>query len=301
MKNNYLAYFLLLSVCATGLGCRTTAIQGPDTTPLTTPAKQNISQKKNAFKQKRAAATQLPDVLGGIIKSDEWVIYRDTEQEEFKGNVSYDNGAYVFKAGYALSDRKHHTFTARNQVYAKQTDTQGVVYEATADYAHYNYQTGKGVLKSTSKNLVQLVLTDATQKVTAHAKHIAFDTISQIFILTGQVNVVRTTPQGTQTLRADKATLKQLEDFVYLEGNATLADEQRTLQADTVLYDGAHDQARAYGARPLATGTTEQGTFAIIADNVTSDAAGNWVKLDGKVQGWFVSPELNNHKINNQF
>ena len=281
-------------------GCRGVQVQTPTET-VTRPAKQTLAQKKSALSQRKQAAAQLPEVLGGIVQSDEWVIYKDKEQEEFTGHVFYDNGAYTFKSNYALSDRKNHTFTASGNVYAKQKDAQNTIYEAYADYARYNYQTGKGILKSTTKNPVRLILTDSTQPVTAHAKQISFDTNQQIFILTGNVDAKRTTVEGTQIMKADKATLKQLEDYLLLEGNAVLADDLRTLQADTVIYDGAHNQAHAYGARPLATGSTEQGTFAIIADNISSDAEGNVVTLDGKVQGWIVSPELNNNKINTKF
>ncbi len=287
------------------LGCLLTACRGvPVQTPtetITRPAKQTLAQKKLALSQKKKQATQLPEVLGGIVKSDEWIIYKDKEQEEFSGHVFYDNGAYTFQSNYALSDRKNHTFTASGNVYAKQKDAQNTVYEAYADYARYNYQTGKGLLKSTTKKPVRLILTEAAQTVTAQAKQITFDTNQQIFVLTGNVDAKRTTPEGTQTIRAQKATLKQLEDYLLLEGNAVLADDLRTLQADTVIYDGAHNQAHAYGARPLATGSTEQGTFAIIADTISSDAQGNVVTLDGKVQGWLVSPELNNNKINTKF
>ena len=231
-------------------GCRGVQVQTPTET-VTRPAKQTLAQKKSALSQRKQAAAQLPEVLGGIVQSDEWVIYKDKEQEEFTGHVFYDNGAYTFKSNYALSDRKNHTFTASGNVYAKQKDAQNTIYEAYADYARYNYQTGKGILKSTTKNPVRLILTDSTQQVTAQAKQISFDTNQQIFILTGNVDAKRTTVEGTQIMKADKATLKQLEDYLLLEGNAVLADDLRTLQADTVIYDGAHNQAHAYGARPL--------------------------------------------------
>lgn len=282
-------------------GCHAVQVQAPATETITRPAKQTLAQKKSMISQKKKTATQLPEMLGGVVKSDEWIIYKDQEQEEFRGRVSYDNDAYTFKSGYALSDRKNNTFTASGNVYAKHKDEQNTVYEAYADQARYNYKTGKGLLKSTSKNPARLILTDNTQTVTACAKQISFDTNTQIFILTGQVSAKRVTAEGTQTMKADKATIKQQEDYLLLEGNAILADDLRTLQADTVLYDGAHDRARAYGARPLATGSTDQGTFAIIADNVSSDAQGNVVTLDGSVQGWLVSPEINNNKINNKF
>lgn len=293
----YLAVSLLFLLT----GCRAVQVQSPATETITQPAKQTLAQKKTALSQKKKSATQLPEVLGGIVKSDEWIIYKDEKQEEFKGHVFFDNDTYTFKSNYALSDRKNNTFTASGKVYAKHKDEQNTIYEAYADYARYNYKTGKGLLKSTTKDPVRLILTDNTQTVTANAKQISFDTNTQVFVLTGQVNAKRITPQGTQTMKADKATVKQQEDYLLLEGNAVLADDLRMLQADTVLYDGAHDQARAYGARPLATGSTEQGTFAIIADNVSSDAQGNVVTLDGSVQGWLVSPEINNNKINTKF
>ena len=297
MKKHIVLLFSALLISA----CYRAQVKAPEVQNIPQP-KQTIAQKKAALQEKKKSAAQLPEVLGGIVQSDEWIIYKEKEQEEFKGHVFYDNGQYVFKANYALSDRKQHTATAQGNVYLKQKDLYApTTYEAWGDYAHYNYKTGKGSLKSTSKNPVRLQLTDAAQTVTANAKHISFDTNSQVFILTGNVHAQRTTPEGTQTLQADKVTVKQLENYVRMDGNALLNDGQRTLQADTVIYDGEHNHSTAYGARPLATGSTEQGTFAIIADRVTSDAQGTVVTLDGQVQGWVVSPELNNNKINRQF
>lgn len=234
--------------------------------------KQALAQKKETLQAKKKAASQLPQTLGGIVQSDEWIIYKDKAQEEFKGHVFYDNGVYTFKADYALSERNQNTATARGNVYLKQQEKQGPTYEAWADYGRYNYKTGKGILKSTSKTPARLQITDTVQTITARAKQISFNTNTQVFVLTGNVDVMRTTPGNSQTL-----------------------------QADTLIYDGEHNTTTAYGKRPLATGSTDQGTFAIIADKVTSDAQGTVVTLDGNVQGWVVSPELNNNKLNTKF
>ena len=292
---------LFLTLLLWLVGCHTTQLNAPTSKPLTQPAKQTLQQKKSALSKKKKNSTQMPEVLGGIVQSDQWIIYKDKEQEEFTGNVSYDNGIYAFKAQHALSDRKQNTVTATGRVYARRKELPSTQYEAFADYAHYNYKTEKGSLKSTTKNPVRLILTDDTQTITARAKHVSFNTFTQVFILTGNVHATRVTEQGTQQIQADKVTLKQTENYLYLDGNAILQDDQYKLQADSVIYDGAHNQAHAYGARPLATGTTEQGTFAIIADTISSDAEGTLVTLDGKVQGWLVSPELNNNKINKKF
>lgn len=249
--------------------CRTAQVNAP---ALQNEPKQTLTQKKESLQAKKKTVSQLPEVLGGIVQSDEWIIYKDKAQEEFKGHVFYDNDIYTFKADYALSDRNQNTATARGNVYLKQQEPQNPMYEAWGDYARYNYKTGKGILKATAKNPARLKITDATQTVTARARQISFNTTSQVFVLSGDVQVERTTQENTQTL-----------------------------QADTVIYDGEHNTTTAYGKRPLATGSTDQGTFAIIADKVTSDAQGTVVTLDGNVQGWVVSPELNNNKINRQF
>lgn len=295
------AFFPLCALLFTLQACHTVRVETPTVEQLPEKPRQTLQEKKDALKNKQKSASQVPEVLGGIVQSDQWTIYKEEQQEEFTGHVFYDNGIYTFKAGYALSDRKKGTVTARQDVYLKQHARKAPSYEAWADYAHYNYQTGKGVLKSTSKNPARLRLQDDTQTITARAKHISFDTNAQIFVLTGNVYAQRTVAEGTQTVQADKATFKQLENYLLLDGHASLKDDQRTLEADTIIYDGEHDHARAFGARPLATGTTQQGTFAIIADNVTSDAQGNVVTLDGQVQGWVVSPTLNENKVNRQF
>lgn len=262
--------FLLITFALLLSACRSMPVDVP---PVQNEPKQALAQKKETWQAKKKAASQLPEVLGGIVQSDEWTIYKEQQQEEFKGHVFYDNDQYVFKADYALSDRKQNSATARGNIYLKQKDLKGsTTYEAWGDWARYNYKTGKGILKSTSKTPARVQLTDETQTLTARAKQISFDTNTHVFVLSGDVDVKHITPEGTQTL-----------------------------QADTIIYDGVNNTTTATGKRPLTTGTTEQGTFAIIADTVSSDAQGTVVTLDGRVQGWAVSPELNNNKINRQF
>ncbi len=296
MKKNMFFLCVLLGLA----GCYTVRTPLPDAKEVTQTAQKTWQDKKQALTKKHTAPT-FPESLGGILQSDQWAIYREQEQEEFTGHVSYDNGIYTFKSAYALSDRKNHTVTARGNVYLKYKEPTGSTYQAYADRARYHYQSGKGQLKSTSKNPVKLILTEPEQTVTALAQQVDFDTTAQVFILTGHVHVTRVTPKGTQTMQARKITLKQNEDYVYLDGDAVLSDGLRTLQANSVLYNGAKNEARATGARPLVTGSAEQGTFAVIADEVASDAQGNVVQLNGRVQGWLVSPELNKHKANTQF
>ncbi len=265
-------------------------------------AKTRLNVAKTSLKNKKEKVMDVPPVLGGLVQSDSWIIYKDKQEEEFKGNVSYDNGSYQFKADYALSQRAQHLFTARGHVFLRQNEPDGSFYEVHSDNARFNYQTQRGTLSANAKNKITLIFQDEKKQLSkAYAKKVSFDLITKIFVLEGNVYMERTSQQGTHTLQADKVTFKQLENYALLEGNAKLSDGERTLEAQVIEYDGQHDSSSATGSRPLAYGKTEQGTFAIIADKVESDASGNVIHLDGKVQGWVVSPQLNDEKINSKF
>lgn len=90
--------FLLAALPAAFLlsGCKTVRAEGPAL--KIPPAKPHLEQAKHSLKNKKDAAAALPPVLGGLVSSDSWVIYKDKQQEEFKGNVSYDNGVYAFRS-----------------------------------------------------------------------------------------------------------------------------------------------------------------------------------------------------------
>ena len=292
-----LPVFLLLSAFLSG--CKTVRLEGPEI--KIPPAKKRLDAAKNSLKSKVQDMT-LPPMLGGLIASDSWVIYKDKQQEEFKGNVSYDNGVYTFRADYALSERAQNRFTAKGNVYVKQAEPGQPVYEAYADYARYNYKTQKGVLTAFKNNKIRLIYQEAQQpSVTAYAKKADFNLADGIFILEGDVRVERPAPEGMQTLKAQKATFKQSQNHLTLSGGAELSDSRRTLEANTIIYDGENNRSTASGSRPLLSGTSEQGTFAIIADEVQSDNEGRKVQLNGKVQGWVVSPQLNDAEINDKF
>lgn len=293
--------FLFVCCCAGLLGaCRTVRLQGPEVPPVET--KPRLQQVKQAFSVKNISSNSLPAVLGGLVKSDNWIIYKDKQQEEFTGHVSYENDTYTFRADYALSDRARHTFSARGQVFLRQQNQDGSFYEAYAHKVRYNYQTQKADMSGKKNAPVKLVYhTSKGQTLTATAQKASFDLNQKIYILQKDVHIQRPTGQDLQTLTAQKATLKQIEQYVLLEGNATVADGQRTLRAETIIYDGQNNTSYAQGNRVLASGRTEQGTFAIIADKVQSDNAGNKIHLNGQVQGWLVSPQINSSKINNKF
>lgn len=299
-KHSSVVLFLFLAVTLLSAGCHTVRVEGPEV-----PAPQvkpKLNEAKKAFSPKKFSSGDLPEVLGGLVQSDSWIIYKEKQQEEFTGHVSYDNDAYTFRADYALSDRAKNSFLARGNVFLRQQNQDGSFYEGYAHQARYNYRTQKGELNGKNKTPVKLIYHSAKgETLTATAQKATFDLAQKIYILQGDVHIERPTEQGPQTMTAKKATYKQLAQYALLEGNATLADAQHSLQAKTIIYDGQNNTSYAQGDRVLARGTTEQGTFAIIADNVQSDNEGNKINLNGKVQGWLVSPQINESKINDKF
>lgn len=281
-------FFLFLFACAPKVEVTGAQFQPPASV-------NRLKEAKKSLQAKRTSHQEIPSVLGGIVQSDNWTVYRDKEQEEFSGHVFYDNGTYTFKSDYALSERAKNRLTAKGNVYLKQKAQDGTTYQAYAHTARYNYKTQQGTLTARNRTTpVKLIYTPANeQPVIVTAQKVMFDLEKEIFTLEGNVHVQRNTAQGPQTLSANKALIKKAEEYIKLEGSAVLSDSLRSLEAESIIYDGANNQAYAAGSRPLLRGSTDQGTFAIIADKATSDAEGNKVTLDGQVQGWFVSPKVN--------
>ena len=299
-SSSFVPFSLLLLSLFLNSACRTARLEGPAQPPIE--PKPVVTQAKKSLAPKKLSANEIPSALGGLIQSDNWVIYKDKQQEEFSGHVSYDNGTYIFRADYALSDRARHTFTARGNVFLRQNNPDTSFYQARADHGSYNYKTQKGDLFGTRKKPAELVYrNEKGQLVTAFAQNIYFDLNQKIYVLEKNVRIERPTEQGTQIITAQKITLKQLQEYVLAEGEATVTDGKRTLVADTLVYDRQNNLSHAYGARPLTYGATEQGTFAVIADEITADAEGKQIHLDGQVQGWFVSPQINDSKFNEKF
>lgn len=297
--NTRAALFILLSAAVCG-GCVTVSKQGPEVknpAAALAQAKQKLQHKTpNGFSK------EIPSVLGGVVKSDSWVIYKDSEREEFKGNVSYNNGAYEFRSRYALSDRKNNQFSASGDVFLRQNGQNASYYQAQADNARYNYKTQKGSLTADKANKITLQFKDEEGVLsTARAQRATFDLAEKIYDLSGGATLTRQTPKGLLTLEAQTLHAEQIPQKIVLDGGAKAYTPQYSLTAQTIVIDGQNNQSYAHGSRPLLQGKTEQGSFAIIADKVEAENESRKLLMDGKVQGWLVSDQINNAALNDKF
>lgn len=290
-------YFILLTAPFVLAACTGIKAQGPvlkNPAPKVAQAKEKAKQKKPSF--------QAPQTLGGAVSSDSWIVYPEKEQEEFKGNVYYDNGVYTFRSDYALSDRKNSTFSASGHVYIKQAPPQGPVYEAQADNGWYNYATSKGELKANKNQFVRLKYTD-TDRVTTHAqaRRADFNVNAQTYNLYKNVTIRRPTEYGLATVTADKLSVRQADEYALLEGNTKVTTPNHTFTAQTMEFDGKNNRSYAYGSRVLGQGKMEEGTFAIIADRAELENESRKISFKGKVAGWIVSDQINKAEVNEKF
>ena len=276
-----------------------------ESSPLSTDisaAKQIAQQKKDSIQSVRPNAS-LPDMLGGILSSDRWTVYQEKQQEEFEGHVRYDNEQYIFRADYALSERKQNRLTAKGNVYVRHNEPNNVWYELHAPYVVYNYGTGRGYAQAPKKKTVQLVYhTEKGDLITAYARRAEIDTKQQTYVLIGDAQIVHVDPQQQiATLKADRISARQKDQYALLKGHAYAQRDGYEFYSDAIEYDGLAQQAYAYGDRPLAQGAIPDGTFAIIADKVTAQTDSHKIHLEGAVQGWVVSEQINQSKANKAF
>lgn len=194
-------------------------------------------------------------LLGGMVKSDRWIIRKDKMEEEFIGNVSYANDVYTVKSDYALSRRKQQTFTLKGNVYAaqKQKDTKA---ELTANSFFYDKKNDKGYALPARNNQVSAVYTTYANRFKAFADRIDFK---------------------------DK-----FSDYT-LSGNGELQDINNTLYAQTMLFNTQTGIFNAEGGRPVLWGFSQNGDYAMQADSITAQTQQGIYKAQGRVQGWVVS------------
>lgn len=289
--------FILFSIPWLAAACATVKQEGP-AVPAPGP---KISRAKDALKRK-TPKFNAPQTLGGLIASDSWTVYPEKQQEEFKGHVSYDNGVYTFRADYALSDRAQSTFSAAGNIYIKQAEKNGPLYEVKADDGRYNYKTGKGRLSARKNRFVYLTYQDAQGTAThAQARKAEFDTNTKTYRLYQDVTITSPTPAGTATVTAERVLARQNDQYAVLEGGVKLSTPQYTMTADTLVMDGKNNKSYAFGSRTLLQGKTEEGQFAVIADRAEAENETRLLSLKGKVQGWLVSDEINKAEINDKF
>lgn len=193
-------------------------------------------------------------LLGGMIKSDKWIIRKDAMEEEFKGHVRYENEKYKLLADKALSKRKEKKYELTGNVLLSRKDGNTTL-TLTAGRVSYDQNKDKGLAIAAKKK---------------------------------QVKVVYVTPENTYTLFANKVEFSKQANFCKATGTVKLTDKENSLKAQTATFDRLSGIFEALPERPQVSGKNEDGTYALEADKIIVDTKNGTIRTVGTSQGWLT-------------
>ena len=198
----------------------------------------------------------LAPILGGMVESDSWIIRKDKNEEEFIGNVRYENENFKIKADRALSRRAAQEFTIEGEVYAQYTSADA---QAALKAERVFYSQAKDTGYATAKKNKQV---EAAYNITDGASYKLY---------------------GDRLDFADKFTQYKMT------GWAELSDNNNTLYAGQMDFDFNTGIFEATRNRPLMWGFTDDGDYAVQADTITARTREGLYRAEGRVQGWVTA------------
>ena len=165
-------------------------------------------------------------LLGGMVKSDKWIIRKDSFEEEFIGNVHYENEIYKISTDKALSKRKDKIYELSGNVFLSRTEDNSTI-TLNANRIFYNQKKDAGFATGTKK---------------------------------AQVKIVYTTPENVYTLLANKVEFSNKANFFKVTGKVQLSDKENTLKAEEVTFDRTTGIFEALSVRPIMLGKNKDGS-----------------------------------------
>ena len=193
-------------------------------------------------------------LLGGMVKSDKWVIRKDSFEEEFIGNVYYENEMYKISADKALSKRKDKTYELSGNVFLSRSENNTFI-TLSAGQVFYNQKKDVGFAVAAPKK---------------------------------QVKIVYTTPENIYTLLANKVEFSNKANFFKATGKVQLSDKENTLKANEITFDRAGGIFEALSVRPIIFGKNKDGSYALEADKMIVNTKTGKFNATGKPQGWLT-------------
>ncbi|MGB2579086.1 lipopolysaccharide assembly outer membrane protein LptD (OstA) [Elusimicrobium simillimum] len=238
------------------------------------------------------AAQQLPPgLLGGMLKSDKWIVKRDKQQEEFIGNVSYQSKFYKLKADRAVSDRAKDTFTIFGNTYLMNKDADGKMVEMYSDNAKFTNFDRKAYAEG-GDSMVNIIYTvPGEYKIDAKGKHAYSNTTVNSLKLWENATMTYTTEDDFIVAFADSFYVNQTGKVIFLEGNVELDNKNYTAFADYMSYNGFKQLITAEKNYPLFLMDNEDMSGALQADYVEVKTNTKFVRATGRVRGWVTPKE----------
>lgn len=237
-----------------------------------------------------APAQELPEgLLGGLLKSDKWLIHKTEQSEEFIGNVRYESELYKLKSAYAKSDRKNNIFTLEKDVYLWNKNLKGDTSAVTADNVVFNLNTGAGAAAG-NKTPLNIVYTTSDAVLEAESKTAAFNTKKETLTLKDNVKIKYTLPADFLLAFSEAAYVDRKNDTLRLSGNVELDTSQYSVLAREVSLDNKNNKAVIAGGRPVVTADKPEFSLAAQSERIEIDTLNQKIKAHGRINGW-VQPK----------
>jgi hypothetical protein len=192
-------------------------------------------------------------VVGGLVRSREWLIRRAPKrEEEFVGDVSYRKGRDLFSADWALFRHDAQLWQARGRVRLEHRFESGDVVTVSGERAEFNQASGRGTLLPAAG---------------------------------GRVTFVRQPPEGAP----DKGSAAKIEwrghDQARMTGGVFVRGPRLELDGDDADYEASGELAVS-GGRPVLRVLEGDWTGAVQADVLAVRRDPETIRADGRTKGW---------------
>ncbi|MCX5793929.1 MAG: hypothetical protein NTY77_00350 [Elusimicrobia bacterium] len=205
------------------------------------------------------AAHEGRPVVGGVVRSKEWVIRRAPHrEEEFIGDVSYHKGPSLLTSDWALFRHEPQLWDARGHVRLEHTLKSGDRIEVLGDTAHFDQNTGRGRLLPPKDGLV------------------AYS---------------RTPLEGAPDSGSAKRIDWEGQEHIRLTGRVHVWGSRLALWGDQADYEAGAGKLTVTGGRPVVQVLQGDWTGAVQGDQVTALQKPDRVQADGRTRGWIKFKE----------
>ncbi|ACC98144.1 hypothetical protein Emin_0589 [Elusimicrobium minutum Pei191] len=235
-------------------------------------------------------AQEIPaELLGGMLKSDSWVIKRDLQQEIFTGNVRFDSGMYKLNADKVISNRKNNTVSIIGNAYLFNRLKTGETIELFSDKILFNTKNRKGSASKVQNpvNIIYQMPEEYKLDILSNYAHI--DGIKSTINLKEDVKIKYTTPASFILGYADSAFIDRANRNAVFEGSVEFDNTEYTLYAGKVSYEGSKNEITIERNYPLILAANEDITGALQSDFIKINTLTKKVHARGRVSGW-VAP-----------
>ena len=193
-------------------------------------------------------------VVGGLVRSREWLIRRaPRREEEFLGDVSYRSGPDFFQSDWALFRHETQSWQARGQVRMEHLFVSGDRVDVRGQRAEFDQGSGRGQL-----------LPAPGERITFTRRPAAGE------------------PDHGSAGRVDW----QGRSLIHLEGGIRVWGPRLDLRGGRGVYASESGELKVSGGRPVLRVLEGDWTGAVQADVVTGRRDPDSLRADGKATGW---------------